>query len=439
MRAAVSHFTTADYGAPMLDPSNTESFAGRYRIIEELGRGGMGAVYRAEQLGLGREVALKVMLPQGEADTQARHRARFEREMRLTARLTHPHIVRVFDFGEVDGAPFFTMELVSGEPLSRRLSRESRLDIEVVKTLTRQIASALTEAHAMGLVHRDLKPDNLILSEVQGQVFARVLDFGVAHEENDATPLTRTGTILGTALYMSPEQARGQPVDGRSDLYALGCILYEALTGRPPCVGADFISTLVTHIQEVPVPVRELRPEVPESLARLVEDLLAKDPSGRPATAQLVLARLDQMPEMPEMPEARGGATSAVRDTVTVEHNPTRKASKWPWWALAVVVVGVGVFMAIRGEPTVANPDVPMDKAASAVATAQEPSPKKELTAAERTEEERKLYDDLIRLTASSDWEGARRRLVGVTVPETGEFAVPLHYLVRMVNENLPK
>ncbi len=411
---------TATYAAPMFDPANPSSFAGRYRIIEELGRGGMGAVYRAEQVGLSREVALKVMLGR-DAEATGSERARFDREMRLTARLTHPNVVRVFDFGEVDGAPFFTMELVAGESLGRRLEREGRLDVELVTTIARQVASALTEAHGLGLVHRDLKPDNLILSEVQGKVFTRVLDFGVAHETADLAPLTRTGAILGTALYMSPEQARGQAVDGRADLYALGCVLYQALTGKPPCVGLDFISTLVKHIQETPTPVREVRPEVPAALARLVEDLLAKEPGRRPASAEVVLARLDT------------AVAPAVSSTVTVEHGPVRRSSRTPYWlAAAVVLVGVAVFVATR-------PGDPISGASEVSTPAPEAAPKRELTAAERTEEERRLYNDLSRLSAEKDWVGARRRLEGVTVPETGEFAVPLHYLVRMVNENQPR
>ena len=215
----------------MPDAPHAPLFAGRYRLLDELGRGGMGVVHRAEQVELGRVVALKVMLANDE-----KARARFEREMRVTARLSHPHIVRIFDVGEHEGAPYFTMELVQGEALSRRLSR-GRLEIDEVLVIARQVASALSEAHGLGLVHRDLKPDNLILSEVEARLFVRVLDFGVAHDSRDEAPLTRTGAILGTALYMSPEQARGLALDGRSDLYSLGCILYEALTGRPPCVG----------------------------------------------------------------------------------------------------------------------------------------------------------------------------------------------------------
>ena len=416
----------------MLDTSTAPLFAGRYRLLDELGRGGMGVVHRAEHVELGRVVALKVMLASDE-----KSRARFLREMRVTARLTHPHIVRIFDIGEHEGTPFFTMELVQGEALSRRLTR-GRLGFDEVVTLARQVASALCEAHGLGLVHRDLKPDNLILSEVEGALFVRVLDFGVAHDSHDEAPLTRTGAILGTALYMSPEQARGLSLDGRSDLYALGCILYEALTGRPPCVGKDFVSTLVAHLQTAPTPIRELRPEVPVGLARLVEDLLAKDADERMNNAQEVLARLDAL-------SAPGGLTS----TVTVEAAAPRRPRRWPWFVLVgVAILGVVVVAGTgSSEDPAPSPAAPgaMNRAATETLEKAETTDapltveKQELSSAERTEEERQLYNDLSRLTANADWAGAKRRLEGVTIPKTGEFAVPLHYLERMVNENQPR
>jgi len=210
----------------MNDPHPTlevgQTFAGKYVVRGLPGRGGMGAVYRVEQVGLDRDVALKVMLAD---DGDARARQRFEREMRVTAGLKHPNTIRVLDFGEVEGVLFFTMELIEGESLERRLARVGRIAPGEATAIAIQIALALGEAHAAGMVHRDLKPDNLMLTSVFGQAdFVRVLDFGVARSlhDDDAALKTKTGAILGTPLYMAPEQAVGGPVDQRADLYALG-------------------------------------------------------------------------------------------------------------------------------------------------------------------------------------------------------------------------
>src|SRR5829696_1230475 len=203
--------------------------ADRYRIERELGRGGMATVYLAEDLRHDRSVALKVLHPELAATLGPE---RFLREIRLTARLDHPHILPVFDSGEAAGLLWYTMPYVEGESLRDRLRREGQLPLEDALRIAREVADALDCAHQQGIIHRDIKPENILLARGH----ARVADFGVARavEAAGAGQLTETGLAVGTPAYMSPEQASGSPVDARSDLYALGCVLYETLAGEAP-------------------------------------------------------------------------------------------------------------------------------------------------------------------------------------------------------------
>ncbi|MFB6479016.1 serine/threonine-protein kinase [Streptomyces virginiae] len=268
---------------------------GRYRLERRLGAGGMGEVWQARDLRLDREVAVKV-ISRGVAGDHLLEE-RFRKEARTAAGLTHPRIVTVHDHGEVevDGSPvlFLVMELVRGRPLTAVLGdHRSGADPAAVVRWAVQICEGLAAAHRAGVVHRDIKPANIMLHG-PAEADVTICDFGIARlAEETGTGLTATGAAIGTPTYMSPEQARGdRRIDGRSDLYSLGCMLYELLSGRPPFTGSG-LSVLSQHLTSEPTPIRNLRPSVPEKLERLVLELLAKEPAARPADAQQVIDRL---------------------------------------------------------------------------------------------------------------------------------------------------
>jgi len=249
----------------------------RYQILSELGRGGMGVVYRATDRELLREVAVKVV-PEASSSPEARQR--LLREARAAAALNHPQIVSVYDVGEDDGAPFFVMELVTGPSL--RTARPSSL--EDIVDIAGQLCEALGHAHDHGLVHRDLKPDNVLLAEVNGKRIVKLADLGLAMG-GSGSRLTQAGVIVGTAEYMSPEQAMGQAIDGRADLYSLGVLLYELTTGRLPFQGDHPLAIVSQHVNAPVVPPRAIRPDLPPPLETAILKLLAKDPAKRFATA----------------------------------------------------------------------------------------------------------------------------------------------------------
>ena len=261
-----------------------EGFAGpladRYRIERELGRGGMATVYLAEDLKHGRQVAIKLMTPEVAA---AIGPERFRREIEIAARLNHPNILVLHDSGVADGRQYYVMPYIEGESLKAKIAREGRLSVEDSLRLAREIAGALSHAHHHGLIHRDVKPENVLLSDG----IALVADFGIAHvaESDDATALTAVGTSLGTPSYMAPEQINGSAaIDGRADVYSLACVVYEMLTGKPPFSGP--IPFLVhQHLTVQPLPLRELRPEVPQGVADAIAKALAKRPEDRYETA----------------------------------------------------------------------------------------------------------------------------------------------------------
>ena len=251
--------------------SLAESLAGRYRLEHQIGRGGMAVVYLAHDLRHDRPVALKVLRPELAA---ALGSERFLREIRLTARLDHPHILPVLDSGEDRGVLWYTMPYVRGETLRDLLRREAQLPLDLALDLAHQIAGALDHAHHDGVVHRDLKPENILLSESQ----ARVADFGVARALDAAggERITETGLALGTPAYMSPEQAVGDSaVDGRSDQYSLGCVLYEMLAGEPPFTGPTAQAVIARRMVGKIPSVRHLRPSVSPAVEQVITRSLA--------------------------------------------------------------------------------------------------------------------------------------------------------------------
>jgi serine/threonine protein kinase len=265
--------------------------AGRYDLIRELGSGGMGAVWEAEDQLLGRRVAVKVL---GSEDAKtSRAVRRFRREARSAARLSGPHIATVYDVGEDAGSPYLVMELVDGETLADRLTRKGRLDPHEAAWTAAAIADALEIAHREGVVHRDVKPANVMVT-TSGEV--KVMDFGiaaaVAERDGPTDATTSVDGVVGTPSYLSPEQARGEPVTPRSDVYALGAVLYEMLGGRPPFVRSTPVATALAHVHDDPQPIEELVPDAPPQVAAACAAALAKDPADRPASGAAFAAAL---------------------------------------------------------------------------------------------------------------------------------------------------
>jgi serine/threonine-protein kinase len=334
---------------------------GPYAVEALLGTGGMGAVYRARSSD-GRAVALKVLAAPLAADPTAV--ARFVAEARAIARARHPSIVDVIDFGRSDeGLSYFVMELLAGRTLAARLAVESRLPVGAAIAIALEVAQAMAAAHAVGVIHRDLKPENLFLVESGG---LKILDFGIAKLRDGAGPRTASGIVLGTPGWMAPEQATGEGVDERSDVYALGVLLYRLLSGRMPFAG-ETLSQLVARQRRRPEALVDARSDVPRSLSLLVERMLAPDPARRPAT----------MAELGERLRAVDVVAPVVPPTRLSEAAVLVPRRRWLAWVLglvaaaAVIAIGVGLRARWRTPPAVAPPvavTLPFSAAASPVA-----------------------------------------------------------------------
>jgi serine/threonine protein kinase len=246
----------------------------RYDILDKLGEGAMGEVFRARDRMLGRVVALKMLGEESQSDD---HHKRFVREAEAIGRLDHPNIVKVYDLGEVEGKPYMAMELLEGEDLRALIERHMDVPISERVRVLEEVALGIAYAHSKGVIHRDLKPANVMVN-LGGQV--KILDFGLARVAAQGT-ITRKGVILGTPDYMCPEQAQGRPVDPRSDIFCAGSVFYEALTFQKPFLGKTLHSVLYQIISEQPIPVLTLNPEIPARLAAVVHRMLQKDPDRR--------------------------------------------------------------------------------------------------------------------------------------------------------------
>ena len=270
------------------DPLINKLFDNRYLIQRKLGSGGMADVYLAEDQELGRPVALKLLNERHANDEQFVER--FRREAQSAAGLNHPNIVSIFDRGQAEGTYYIAMEFLDGRTLKELLIRNGPTPIPIAIDYARQILSALAFAHRNGIVHRDIKPHNIVVGS-DGRL--KVTDFGIAR--SGASQMTEAGSIVGTAQYLSPEQARGAPVDPRSDLYSLGIVLYEMLTGEVPFTGDAPVEIAMKHLSAIPDPPSKLRPEVPHDLDAVVMRALAKDPDQRYASAEEMDADLDRI------------------------------------------------------------------------------------------------------------------------------------------------
>jgi serine/threonine-protein kinase len=273
-----------------------------YRLSKELGRGGTGTVYAAEHEESGRRVAIKVLLPELSLSRQAV--ARFFHEARSAASVSDPGIVEVYDAGYADdGSAFIVMELLAGESLAARIARPPSVSLAMLCHVGREIARVVGAAHRLSIVHRDLKPDNVFLVPERAQPFGarvKVLDFGMAKLNPDAGPysfVTEKGALIGTPMYMAPEQCRGGEVDARTDVYALGCILYELACGHPPFVKGGLGLILGAHVYEPVPPPRSLVPTLPAALEELILRALAKAPDDRYPTMQAMALDLTALAE----------------------------------------------------------------------------------------------------------------------------------------------
>jgi serine/threonine-protein kinase len=312
-----------------------EVIAGRYRLIEPLGRGAMSSVWLAEDRELGRRVAVKMLGPTAD-------RQRFEREARAAASLSHPNIAAVYDYGEADGRPYMVLEHLPNGSLEDRL-KNGRLPDEDTTRIATEIASGLAHAHDRGLVHRDLKPAN-ILFDSEGR--AKIADFGIARMGSQGT-LTEAGTVLGTASYISPEQASGLPAGPPSDVYSFGVILFRMLTGQLPFVSGNAMELVRMHRDDEPPPVSAFRDDAPATLESVATAALSKDPANRPADGNALLRELRSGGERGTMIMAAPAAADATQ-VLRPGSRPQRGRSRnlVPLVAVVLVLLGGGVALA---------------------------------------------------------------------------------------------
>lgn len=339
-------------------PNDNKPYGGRYELIQKIARGGMAEVYMARDQLLDRPVALKVLFP--ELSVNVSFVERFRREAQAAANLTHPNIVSVFDWGEADNTYFIVMELVGGVTLSSLIKDNGRIDPDRAANIASEVAASLSFAHRHGVIHRDVKPSNVLITE-DNQV--KVTDFGIARAATADGDLTQTGAVMGTATYIPPEQAQGLVVDGRSDVYSLGVVLYEMLTGQVPFTGDSPLSIAYKHVREEPIHPRELVPEIPVGLEAIVLKAMAKDPSARYQSAIEMrddLNRFLNKQDVMALGVADPGATQAlplvspsdqdrtqVLRTAPIAQVPVESDHRGRNWLLAGIAVLVIIILAL--------------------------------------------------------------------------------------------
>ena len=339
---------------PFLEPPQGPDEIGRlstFRILRVLGQGGMGIVFEGEDAALHRRVAVKVLRPEMDSPLLEQ---RFQQEARLAASLNHDHIVRIYQIGEHAGRSFLVMEFLIGESLEQRLKRDGWLPTLDALEIVRQAAQGLEVAHSRGLIHRDIKPANLWLeSDRPGGPFKRVklLDFGLARQIVNHHTLSNSGELVGTPSYMAPEQIFGRPLDGRTDLYSLGCTLYACLMGTPPFVKDDTTALLEAVAYEKAPEIDLLQPKMPRPVAILLAELLAKDPDARPATAEIVAARLGALGAAGSSAEPDSSRTQLLKATAPRMQPRIPKLHVGVWIGAITIVAAtmIAVAVGIRG------------------------------------------------------------------------------------------
>ncbi|HKC22253.1 MAG TPA: protein kinase [Gaiellaceae bacterium] len=310
-----------------------ETIAGRYEVEELVGHGGMSSVYKARDALLERHVALKILHEQYSADDDFVER--FKREARSVAQLQHPNIVTVIDRGEEDGRQYIVFEYIDGENLKEHVVRKGRLDVREALEIALEVARGLAFAHEQGLIHRDVKPQNILLN---GDGRAKVTDFGIARTV-DVDGMTQTGTVLGTSNYIAPEQASGRRVDAHSDIYALGAVLYELLAGEVPFPGESFVVVAMKHMHEPAPSLLDVRGDIPLRVAAAVDRALEKDPVHRFPTMDEFAAELQAC--LAELDRGEDGDATMIVPSRTRAPKRRRKVSRWP------LVIGVLALLAI--------------------------------------------------------------------------------------------
>ncbi|MEO1339060.1 MAG: serine/threonine-protein kinase, partial [Myxococcota bacterium] len=334
--------------------------AGKYKIIQKIGEGGMGSVYIANQRPIDRKVAVKVLLSKLAEDEVAVKR--FEQEAKAISRMQHPNTVTIYDFGRTiereDERLYIVMEYLRGQTLTQVLRSEGQLTSARAARIMRQVCASLSDAHATGIIHRDLKPDNIFLTEVGGDKdWVKVLDFGVAKlaDAEGAGTLTQTGMIFGTPKYMSPEQAEGRPIDYRADIYALGVVLYELLVGRPPFLADTPVGLLLKHISEPPPPFSQVRPDL--HIEPLIEAItmraLDKRPEGRQQVVSELAAELEGFERSISGPVSVPGLNTMATGPagLPTEVNPEQQAQLTPRDLLPPGQVPSGLSLGEVGQP----------------------------------------------------------------------------------------
>jgi serine/threonine-protein kinase len=323
-----------------------EVIADRYELEELVGKGGMSTVYRARDRLLERTVAIKLLHEHYSRDDD--YVERFRREARAAARLSHPNIVTVIDRGESDGRQFIVFEYVDGQNLKQLVESEGRLPVRTALELSIEIGHALAFAHESGLVHRDVKPQNVLL----GNGDVKVTDFGIAHSGDVKQGLTQTGTVLGTSDYIAPEQATGQAVSELSDVYSLGVVVYELIAGEPPYKGESFLAVAMRHVND-PVPsLAEVRPDVPIRLDAALRKAMAKAPADRFASMTAFVKELESV--LGELGQPDSDRTTIMRpvESARAPRRRTRRRAAAPWLALllglALIAGGLGAYLALR-------------------------------------------------------------------------------------------
>jgi tRNA A-37 threonylcarbamoyl transferase component Bud32 len=388
--------TSSQVARMRLDPYLGSTIDGRYKVEALLGEGGMGVVYRCVHTIIGKKVAMKVLRADLARDSEVTER--FLNEAKAASSIGNAHIIDISDFGQFpDGAAYFVMEYLNGQPMSKLVEGSQPLAVHRILHLARQIAEGLSAAHAANIVHRDLKPDNIFLVDRGGQRdFVKILDFGIAKVSSSAegSKLTRAGAVFGTPHYMSPEQAAGQPVDHRGDIYSFGVILYELASGRLPFDADNFMGILTQHMYKAPVPIRALVPvpqDVPPGLEAIILKCLSKRPEHRYQSMHELILEFDRMsaggvPEaVPEMMSRSGGFNVPVdyfmkgQMPQPVAATPSLSArsrrGRWPVYAgiagvLAAIAIVVGIFAKSQNSAAVQTPRADLAENATTKASA---------------------------------------------------------------------